>query len=65
MTKVSLIIQSELNDCKIESNPHFSQWRLNFIKRLIHHFPNTNDKISDEKIGDLWSQSQPSISQFQ
>jgi len=46
-TKVSLVIQSNLNDALIEmeSNPSLAQERLRFVKYLIHHYSNTNQEI--------------------
>lgn len=52
---VSMIIQSHLNDAIIEAGqltPEFAnqcQERLNYIKYLIHVFPNTDKKIQAKK----------------
>jgi hypothetical protein len=47
MTKVSLVIQSNLNDAMIEmgSNLTQAQERLEFVKWLIHMFPETNVRV--------------------
>jgi hypothetical protein len=46
-TKVSLVIQSNLNDAMIEmsSNPTLAHERLSFVKYLIHHYSDTQTKI--------------------
>ena len=46
--KVSTIIQSHLNDAKIEIsfNPELAETRLNFVKYLIFNFPDTNHEIN-------------------
>jgi hypothetical protein len=48
---VSLIIKSHLNDSMIEiqSNPELAQSRLEFVKYLIHMFPDTDVEI-DPKV---------------
>jgi len=45
--KVSLVIQSNLDDAMIEmsSNPTLAHERLSFIKYLIHHYSDTQTKI--------------------
>jgi hypothetical protein len=47
MTKVSLVIQSNLNDAMIEmgSNLTQTQERLKFVKWMIHMFPDTNVRV--------------------
>ena len=47
MTKVSLVIQSNLNDAMIEmgSNLTQAQERLEFVKWLIHMFPETDVRV--------------------
>jgi hypothetical protein len=60
MTRVSMIIQSLLNDAMIEidSNPILAQKRLQFVKYLVHMFPDTDTKIDEDivfqqfKLGD-------------
>ena len=43
-TPVSLVIKSHLNDAMIEIqyNPELAQSRLEFVKYLVHMFPNTD-----------------------
>ena len=51
MTKVrvSLVIQSMLNDAMVEVHHsqvmNEAQERLRFVKYLIHHYPNTQQEI--------------------
>lgn len=52
--RVSLAIKSHLNDAMIEMNiPQLqdqAQERLDFVKYLIHVFPNTNVRVNIRKI---------------
>jgi hypothetical protein len=50
MTRVSMIIQSLLNDAMIEmdSNPTLAQKRLQFVKYLVHMFPDTDTRIDED-----------------
>jgi hypothetical protein len=45
--RVSLVIQSHLNDTMIEIqyNPELAQSRLEFVKYLVHMFPYTDEEI--------------------
>jgi len=47
--KISLVIQSMLNDAMVEVNHvmemNTAQERLRFVKYLVHMFPNTDKKI--------------------
>jgi hypothetical protein len=60
MTRVSMIIQSLLNDAMIEMdfNPILAQKRLQFVKYLVHMFPDTDTRIDEDivfqqfKLGD-------------
>ena len=55
-----MIIQSLLNDAMIEmdSNPILAQKRLQFVKYLVHMFPDTDTRIDEDivfqqfKLGD-------------
>ena len=51
-TPVSLVIKSHLNDAMIEIqyNPQLVQSRLEFVKYLIHMFPNTDTEIDVEEV---------------
>lgn len=52
--KVSLAIKSHLNDAMIEMNiPQLqdqAQERLDFVKYLVHVFPNTNVRVNIRKV---------------
>ena len=50
MTRVSMIIKSHLNDAMVEmdSNPILAQKRLQFVKYLIHMFPDTDTRIDED-----------------
>ena len=47
--KVSIVIQSMLNDAMVEVHHQElmdeGQERLRFVKYLVHHYPNTNQDI--------------------
>lgn len=47
--RVSLVIQSMLNDAMVEVHHsqvmNEAQERLRFVKYLIHHYPNTQQEI--------------------
>ena len=55
-TRVSLVIQSHLNDAMHEMSfnlPGFNcqaQERLRFVKYLVHMFPDTNTKIDVDTV---------------
>ena len=50
--KVSLVIQSHLDDIMLEMeiNPAQAEKRLRFVKYLIHVYPNTNIKIDIDEV---------------
>ncbi len=52
--RVSLAIKSHLNDAMIEMNiPQLqeqAQERLDFVKYLVHVFPNTNVRVNIKKV---------------
>lgn len=52
MTRVSLIIKSHLNDAMIEMdiNPIQAQKRLEFVKWLVHMFPETDVKVDEDVV---------------
>ena len=52
MTRVSLIIKSHLNDTMIEMdiNPTQAQKRLEFVKWLVHMFPETDVKVDEDVV---------------
>jgi hypothetical protein len=53
-TRISLVIQSMLNDAMVEvHHPELmdeGQERLRFVKYLIHMFPDTNQKIDADVV---------------
>ena len=51
-TPVRLVIQSHLSDAMIETqfNPELVQSRLEFVKYLVHMFPNTDTEIDVEEV---------------
>lgn len=51
-TRVSLIIKSQLNDAMIEMdiNPIQAQKRLEFVKWLVHMFPETDVKVDADVV---------------
>jgi hypothetical protein len=50
--RVSLVIKSHLNDvmAEMEVDPILSYKRLQFVKYLVHMFPNTDTKIDVEAV---------------
>ena len=56
-TKVSLIILSHLEDMELEisTNPEMAYKRMRFVRILISEYPDTNVRISDEKLDELWN----------
>ena len=59
-TPVSLVIKSHLNDAMIEIqyNPELAQSRLEFVKYLVHHYPNTNQEIIPDFVYEQFKLSQ-------
>jgi hypothetical protein len=56
-TKVGLIILSHLEDMELEisTNPEMAFKRMRLVRRLISEYPDTNVRISDEKLDELWN----------
>lgn len=54
--KVSIVVKSHLNDIDIEMNfdKNLVSKRLQFVKLLLTKFPNTNDRVTDEELDELW-----------
>ena len=55
MTKVSLLIQSHLSDALFEMtsngwNPPQVQERLEFVKWMVHMFPDTNVRVDADVV---------------
>jgi hypothetical protein len=57
-TRISLVIQSMLNDAMVEvHHPELmeeGQERLRFVKYLIHHYSNTNQEIMVDLVYELF-----------
>jgi hypothetical protein len=51
-TRVSLVIKSHLNDAmdEVHNNPELVQSRLEFVKYLVHMFPDTDVKIDIDEV---------------
>jgi len=56
-TKVSLIILSHLEDMELEisTNPEMASKRMRLVRILISEYPDTNVRISDEELDELWN----------
>jgi hypothetical protein len=56
-TKVSLIILSHLEDMELEisTNPEMALNRSHLVRRLISEYPDTNVRVSDEELDELWN----------
>jgi hypothetical protein len=52
MTRVSLLIKSHLNDAMIEMsiNQDQAQERLEFVKWMVHMFPDTNVRVDADVV---------------
>ena len=50
--KVSLLIQSNLSDALMEMqhHPHVASNRLEFVKWLVHMFPETDVKVDEDVV---------------
>ena len=57
--KVSLVIKSHLNDAMVEMsfNPELAQTRLEFVKYLVHYYPNTEQEIMVDWVYEQFQQS--------
>lgn len=55
-SKVSMIIQSHLSDAALEMffNPNQAELRINFVKFLIHTYPDTSVRINPHPIYKKW-----------
>jgi hypothetical protein len=55
-SKVSMIIQSHLSDAALEMsfNPDQAELRINFVKFLVHTYPDTNVRINPHPIYKQW-----------
>lgn len=55
-SKVSMIIQSHLSDASLEMsfNSELALIRINFVKFLVHTYPDTNVRINPHQIYKKW-----------
>ena len=55
-SKVSIIIQSHLSDASLEMsfNPELALIRINFVKFLIHTYPNLEVEINPHTVYKNW-----------
>ena len=54
--KLSMVIKSHLTDAdyEMETFPMLAAKRINFVKMLIDKYPDTNVKVEEEELHDLW-----------
>ena len=52
LVKLSMVIKSHLTDAdyEIEIFPLLAAKRINFVKMLLHKYPDTNVKISEDEL---------------
>jgi len=64
-TQVSFVIKSHLNDAMIEmeTNPTQALKRLQFVKYLVHMYPDTDKKIIDVEV--VYTQFELGLRQFE
>ena len=52
--KVRTAIQSHLYDARIEVSSIVRNAHILLAQELIHHYPNTNVEIEEEKLDEMW-----------
>jgi hypothetical protein len=54
---ISLIINSHLNDAKIEANinPVLAVKRIQFVQKVLALYPDTNTKLDIEELDQIWN----------
>jgi hypothetical protein len=54
--KLSIVIKSHLTDAdyEIETFPLLAAKRINFVKMLINKYPDTNVRVSEDELNELW-----------
>lgn len=54
---ISLIINSHLNDAKIEANinPVLAAKRIQFVQKVLALYPYTNTKLDIEELDQIWN----------
>ena len=56
LVKLSMVIKSHLTDAdyEIEIFPLLAAKRINFVKMLLQKYPDTNVRISEDELNELW-----------
>ena len=56
--KISMVIQSHLSDAMLEmhSDPEQAGNRIKFVKWLVHMFPDTQERVTEEELHQWWKQ---------
>jgi hypothetical protein len=54
--KLSMVIKSHLSDAEyeVEIFPVLAAKRINFVKILLHKYPDTNVRVSEDELNELW-----------
>jgi hypothetical protein len=54
--KLSMVIKSHLSDVDYEMEvfPVLAAKRINFVKMLLHKWPDTNVRVSEDELNELW-----------
>jgi len=54
--KLSMVIKSHLTDANYEMEvfPILAAKRINFVKMLLHNYPDTNVEVSEDMLNELW-----------
>jgi hypothetical protein len=54
--KLSMVIKSHLSDAEYETEvfPVLAAKRINFVKMLLHKYPDTNVRIGEDELNKLW-----------
>jgi hypothetical protein len=54
--KLSMVIKSHLTDADYEMEvfPVLAAKRINFVKMLLHKWPDTNVRVSEDELNELW-----------
>ena len=54
--KLLMVIKSHLSDAEyeVEIFPVLAAKRINFVKMLLHKYPDTNVRVSEDELNELW-----------
>lgn len=54
--KLSMVIKSHLTDADYEMEvfPLLAAKRINFVKMLIHNYPDTNIRVNEDVLNEMW-----------